>query len=233
MTKWKKIQFICTGDFHQYDAICNSWCGSPVPEGMLEMSDMLFDLCDGQMLTMLTNKRSDPILFNFFTNLSENFANDVRRAKKMFPKQKRKVDYYLTMSHVRRVQLNRQMNILNKPPGAIELKAPPPTRSGNLPQDMWVYPGQQLIGFGGPCKKGLFYFVQSAGETIKLTDGTELSHDQAVRCLRLSHALTFACIQGLTLEGVVELQCDSVNFTKKNLYVGISRATSHLLVQVV
>lgn len=90
------------------------------------------------------------------------------------------------------------------------------------------------MGFGGPCKKGLFVEVESVGpQKIKLTSGMELSHEQAVRCLRLAHALTYASVQGLTPKGVVQLETDSPNFTQKHLYVGMSRATSSDLLQVI
>jgi hypothetical protein len=235
LAKFKNIQMILVGDFQQFGPVCENFCGSPVPEDLFEKSDMLYEMCDGQMLNMEYNKRSDPNLFNFFTRLTENLAADIERAKALFPKiQRRKVDYYLTMSHQRRVQLNRLANISAKPPGAIELKAPKSTRSGNNPQDMWVYPKQQLVGFGGLCKKGLFVEVESVGpEKIKSTNGVELLHDSAVRCLRLAHALTYASVQGLTLKGVVQMDTDSPNFTHKHMYVGMSRCTSSDLLQVV
>jgi hypothetical protein len=197
LAKFKGIQLILVGDFLQFGPCCHNWCGSPVPEGLFEKSDMLWEMCDGQMLTMEVNKRSDPILFNFFTKLTDDLDADVERAKKLFPKKHgRFVNYHLTMSHHRRIQLNRLANTIVKPPGSILLKAPKPNRSGNNPQDFWCYPGQQLVGFGGPCKKGLFIEVESVGDQIKLTNGVVLSQDQAVRCLRLSHALTYASVQG-------------------------------------
>ena len=97
---------------------------------------------------------------------------------------------------------------------------------------MWLWPGLQLIGAGGLCKKGLFYEVAEVDGNIVLTCGLRLTHEQAARSLRLSYGLTFASCQGLTLQGVVRLETDSPNFTLKHLYVGVSRATAADLVEV-
>ena len=50
--------------------------------------------------------------------------------------------------------------------------------------------------------------------------------------LRLSHALTYAACQGLSLPGVRLLQTDSPHFGWKHLYVGSSRCTSSRLLEV-
>ena len=120
-------------------------------------------------------------------------------------------------------------------PEAILYKAKA-TLDENSPQSFWVWPGLELIGCGGRAKKGLFYVVQSCtparlvatgnGETISLTP------EQVMSCLRLSHALTYAACQGLSLPGVRLLQTDSPHFGWKHLYVGSSRCTSSRLLEV-
>ena len=98
---------------------------------------------------------------------------------------------------------------------------------------MWLWSGQQLVGAGGKCLKGLWYFVQNLTEdTFELVGGLKLSHQDAVRSLRLPYALTYASCQALTLKGVVRLETDSTNMTLRHLYVGISRATAAELVEV-
>ena len=73
------------------------------------------------------------------------------------------------------------------PKGAVMLRAPPATRAGNRPQDMWVWPVLRLIGAGGKCAKGLFVTVTSVfADTVELSNGASLPHDAAVRCLPLS-----------------------------------------------
>jgi hypothetical protein len=137
------------------------------------------------------------------------------------------------MSHRRRVQINRKMNQLLKPVGAIFIRAPIATRAGNNPQNMWVFKGQQLIGSGGRCLKGLWYYIESLSEDhVELVGGIKLSHQDAVKSLRLPYALTYASCQALTLKGVVRLETDSKNMTLRHLYVGISRATAAELVEV-
>ena len=116
---------------------------------------------------------------------------------------------------------------------SILLKAPKETRGGNLPQDMILRKGMQLIGAGHRCLKGLFYEVEEVNEEmVRLTNGLVLTHEQAVQSLRLCYALTYASIQGLTLPGVVRLDTRSDYFTLKHLYVGLSRATGADLVEV-
>ena len=117
---------------------------------------------------------------------------------------------------------------------AVYIRAPTHTRAGNQPQNLWVWAGQELIGAGGLCKKGLFVTVAAVNaDAVELTNGQRLSHEQAVKCLRLAYALTYASVQGLTLKGVVRLETDSPNLTLKHLYVGTSRATAADLLEVV
>ena len=60
-----------------------------------------------------------------------------------------------------------------------------------------------------------------------------LSHMQLGRCLRLTHALTQASCQGLTLHGVVRVvKTSSSRFTQRRLRVCIIRATAIILVDV-
>jgi len=55
-----------------------------------------------------------------------------------------------------------------------------------------------------------------------------------VRSLRLAYALTYPSTQGLTIPGVVRLDCtENRHFTWKHLYVGSSRSTAHHLLEVV
>ena len=70
--------------------------------------------------------------------------------------------------------------------------------------------------------------------TITLHNGLSLVASQAVRGLRLSHSITYASCQGLTLHGRVRLDCtESLHYSNKHLYVGSSRCTSHELLEVV
>ena len=153
-------------------------------------------------------------------------------ARDLFPTTTRQADYTLTMSHRRRVQINRKTNMFLKPLGSIFIRAPIASRAGNNPQSMWLWSGQQLVGAGGKCLKGLWYNVEKLTEdTVELVGGLKLSHQDAVRSLRLPYALTYASCQALTLKGVVRLETESSNMTLRHLYVGISRATAASLVE--
>jgi hypothetical protein len=139
--------------------------------------------------------------------------------------------------------VNRADNAAAKPENAILIKAVDGQPGElNLPQDMHCYPGQQLIGScrsrGDVCN-GVFYTVTAVTEThLTLAsgegEGITLTHKMASRCLRMTHALTMASCQGLTLQGKVRIVETTVkHFTRKHLFVALSRATAFNLVEVV
>ena len=83
-------------------------------------------------------------------------------------------------------------------------------------------------------RNGCFYHVKAvSSEKLVLEEGIELTHHAAARCLRLAHAITQAGCQGLTLPGLVRIvETESRNFTRRHLYVRLSRATAFGLVEV-
>ena len=82
--------------------------------------------------------------------------------------------------------------------------------------------------------EGVFYEIESyENEIVTLASGEKLSHDECVRCLRLSYAITYASSQGLTSNGMVRLgDTDNRNFGLRHLYVGASRCTSSNLLEI-
>jgi hypothetical protein len=248
---FKGVSFVCSGDFGQFQPICEHWSGSPVREGMLEQSDMIYDMCGGNRLVLTENMRSDAKLFGFYTSLGSNLEEALIRARKMFPVTNRPADYTLTMSHRNRMKINRLRNQQEALTGfrwddatdawtnTVFIRYPKSTMNerrnkGNQPQDFILWPGLQLMGAGHRCLKGMFYEVASVDEAfVELTCGIKLTHEQALSSLRLRYAMTYASCQGLTLKGVVRLDTQSPNFTMKHLYVGISRATAANLVEVI
>ena len=75
--------------------------------------------------------------------------------------------------------------------------------------------------------------AEATEKKIKLVGGVELTVEQAGRTLRLTHALTQAGCQGLTLHGRVRImETASMRFTRRHLYVCLSRATAFNLVEV-
>jgi hypothetical protein len=243
LCRFKGVSFVCSGDFGQFQPICEHWSACPVKEGQLEHSAMLFEMCGGNRLVLTENQRSDARLFDFYTTLGERLQDALDRARQAFPVTQRPAAYTLTMSHALRMQINRRRNdeeargfSASQTGLVVNLQAPEgytKTRAGNQPQPMKLWPGIQLIGAGGRCLKGMFYTVAAVDEAkVELNTGLSLTHQQAFESLRLSYALTYASCQGLTLPGVVRLDTQSQHFTMKHLYVGLSRATAADLVEV-
>ena len=78
------------------------------------------------------------------------------------------------------MRVNRRVNVAEKIShlDAVFYKAEP-AKGDNAPQSFWCWPGQELIGAGGRCRKGIFFLVQacsperltleSNGDTLSLT----------------------------------------------------------------
>ena len=112
-------------------------------------------------------------------------------------------------------------------------------------QDMYVYPTQTLMchmeGRKGNLYNGAFYTVQSIDIEepfqIHLQSPDQsiinLSREDVSKYMRLTHAITYASFEGLTLNGRIRL-CDvrHLKFTWRKLFVALSRATSSKLVEV-
>ena len=141
------------------------------------------------------------------------------------------------MSHKRRIELNalqNQMDLVGRE-DAVEIKVTGKHQlDNNHPQNMWIWPGQRLVGAGNKVPKGCFVVVQSADEqNVTLDTGLIMTHAHCLTSTRLAHALTFASCQGLTLQNRVRLETKSGHISTRHLYVGISRATRADLVEVV
>ena len=153
------------------------------------------------------------------------------------PLTERDADTTLVISHAHRRFLNCKRNLKDKPANAVFLRAPQTGgRGGTGPQSMWIWPGLRIVGSGGLVKKGVFATIDSVspdGDVVVLDNGASLTASQAIRSLRLASAMTYAGVQGLSLHGVVRLDCtDSPHFSLRHLYVGASRCTSSNLLEV-
>ena len=193
---------------------------------------MITDLSGGNRLTLRENMRSDQILFDFYTSLAARPLDDaLREARLLFPVTDRPATT-IVISHARRRFLNMRRNLAEKPTDAVFFRAPSVSKAG--PQSMWLWSGVTVVGAGGAVKKGVFETVAHATpEEVVLHSGTRLTVHQAVRSLRLAYALTYPSTQGLTLPGIVRLDCTANrHFTWKHLYVGASRCTSHELLEI-
>ena len=236
------IGFVCSGDFNQFPAIRDSWCGTPVVDGTLAKSDLLKELCCCNVLTLTENKRSDAALFDFYSGLVNNprrLEKALADARRLFPVTNRPARYALVISHRRRRYLNKIANQqeAHGHPERFFYKAACESRTSDAPQDCLLWPGLQLLGQAGPCVKGLFYVVKSvcADGIVVAGPSGEIGVQAEKVCtwLRLAYAVTYAGCQGLTLAGIVRLEdTASPHFSLKSLYVGSSRATSASLLEV-
>ena len=142
-------------------------------------------------------------------------------------------DMNLTLSHRKRVEINRRMNLHQKPPDAVFLPCPPVKRDSlNRPQAMWLWPGIELLGCvpmeRGGIRNGVSYKVEAlTDEVVRLEGGVELPFKSCSCDLRLSHAMTYASVQGRECSGSLCLHdTENQNCTMRHLYVGLSRATA-------
>jgi len=225
------VKWLISGDWDQFGAIASNWRGKPVPEDALEKSSLLHHMCDGKALYLHECHRSNKELFNFYYEISVHRAMDikewVRLAREKFPATPGHAKHNLCLSHRRRMQLNRIINLAEKPADAVFLKAVHQPGATMKSQNMWVYPGQVLIACCQKSQKlrnGVRYTVVRVGDEIELDNGAVLSTTDAAKYLRISAAQTFASVQGDEFESVRLWDCDSRNFTWKHLYVGLSRA---------
>ena len=201
---------------------------------------MLFEMAGGYFHELMENRRSDQKIFDFITGLKvdEDSERDLEgalaEARMLFPVTEQIPDTTLTISHARRVAVNRKVNFATKSKGAMFIRALPcHTSAENRAQDMFLWPGIRLIGCGGKVARGVFVHVEKLGDTqLELDNGTKLGYDQLHNAVRLAHCLTYASAQGLTLKGRVRLETLGVHFTIKHLYVGAFRATSSDLLEV-
>ena len=241
VAKMYGVKLILCGDFGQFSAICDAWLGTPLAPDALAHSDLVRELVCSNRFRLTQNRRSDPGIFDFICSLrpGEPEARDLQdalaEARQLFPATDQPADWTLTMSHARRHAINRQRNLALKPKeGAVYCRWRPCGRQqNNDPQSLWVWPGLALIGAGGKVLRGILtQVVRCTPEEVELSGGQTLAPDQLVRCCRPAHALVYAGSQGLTLPGRVRLETDSAHMTLRHLYVGMSRATSSALLEV-
>ena len=134
------------------------------------------------------------------------------------------------------MQLNALLNAHFKPEGALYI-AVKRERPGSLAQSMWIWPGIQLLGCVSE-KKGVrnqvLYTVTGIKATrVNFAGGISLTHEQVSEWTVLSFAQTYANCQGTEFDGTLRLH-DTTHrfFTKRHLFVGLSRAKESSAVDV-
>ena len=132
-----------------------------------------------------------------------------------------------------------------KPANAIFIRVDAQSRM-NQAQNFWLWEGLELLGCCAAPKRqiqiGVMYIVEKIeNERIFLNRGDysgrngsfELSLQQLKKHMRLSFAQTYASCQGTEFASTLTLHdTDSPYFTRKHLFVGLSRAKASSAVHV-
>ena len=103
-------KFILVGDWNQYKAINDRWCGQPT-ERSAENSSLLWSMAQGNRCILTHNHRSDPKIFDFCASICPcgvradlTLQEQVANAKRDFPITKRKADHSLGHSSCKTAQ---------------------------------------------------------------------------------------------------------------------------------
>jgi len=147
------------------------------------------------------------------------------------------VRWNLVISHAKRVQLNRKLNLhYSQGQEITKLRVTGAALRGNAQQSMLLWPGLQLLGCGGVVRNQVLYTVARVGEQELWLEGVSkpLSFAQVKCSLRLSFAQTYASVQGTQYDEPLRLHdCKHKFFTRKHLFVGMSRSKNGALVSLV
>ena len=147
------------------------------------------------------------------------------------------------ISHKKRISLNRQINEQMAPSGdvAVRLEVAGKQSRGNAAQTMLIWPGIELLGAVPTERKGIrngcLYTVTSVepdAVTLQELPGLTLTYEQVKAWLRLSYAQTYASVQGTEFGAQLRLHDTKHRFfTRRHLFVGLSRARAARDVSVV
>jgi hypothetical protein len=239
--KFMGVKYILLGDMEQ-NGPCGGhvWAGEILPEDCVIRSPLLQILADNNRMILSENKRSDALLFDFYTSLvpggclHKTPLEDVLKfAKEKFPKQPGWPAISLVIPHKERKRINAAQNKATKPNDAVLVEG----EDG----PMWLHLGLKLVAHlcgkqRGVCNSA-FYTILSLGETVRVlceltTKELDLTWDFVKQKLRLAYSITQASCQGTTLRGRVRIY-DHPRLTRRGLYVCSSRATAANLLEVI
>ena len=207
-----------------------------------DCSALLRRMSQGNRLVLRQRRRSDTVLFDFYSSLVaggrrfEMPLSDMLHLARALFSFSGHADHNLCISHRRRVAINAELNELHRPRDAIRVE-PQHKRPGALTQGMWIWPGIQLLGAmieADEVRNQVRYEVAEVGDTIRLPWGLSLPADQVADLFVLAYAQTYASCQGTEFDGTLRLH-DTTHkfFTRRHLFVGLSRARSCFAVDVV
>ena len=201
---YTSVKFLISGDWNQFDPLGNSFRGTPIGECAFEESQLIRRMADGNILWLTECKRSDSELFDFYTRLipvGDLYDQPVEIAVKLAQEKftyDGVCDLNLTLSHRKRIAINRKVNLHKKPDDAIFLPCPKLQRlSQNAPQEMFIWKGLELLGCV-PIEKhsvrnGVLYKIKSINEdTVHFEGGISLSKEDTIQMMRLPHCMSYA-----------------------------------------
>ena len=244
-------KYILLGDFCQLTA-----CGDSNlrPVHSFENSRLFHTLAGGNLIALTQYRRgTNRTLFNWYTSLNPSGARShldiqeqVAQARKAFPCRRGHARWNLTISHKKRIALNRMINqdLCREPQvTVIPGEEDEDCEDLNRQQRMQLGPGVPIIGHINDVRTGIihgaFYEVVAASaDGVVLrdieTDAQLTLPVVKLNQVRLCYACTYPSIQGRTLRtGQVRLHCtDHQFFTWRHLGVGLSRAISLEQVEV-
>ena len=228
-----RVSFILTGDPHQFGPVHSHWRGCPVPAGAFERSSMYHAMAQGNRLRLTTCRRSDEILFDYYSSLIAGgsrfelpLSQVIAEARERF-RFEGPARHNLCISHKQRRRLNRDVGQALRPRGAVYLRA-----NATTSESTWVWPGFPLVGATSSARTRILnnvtYLVEAVQpDGVVLEGGRKLTFQQVVAWLRPAWARTYASIQGTEFPGDESLRLwDTRNphFTMRHLYVACSRA---------
>lgn len=248
MSRWMAVgaKFVVFGDYQgQFKPFVDKWKLDVCPE----WSPLMHQMCNGLHIKVTEYRRgTDLELFNWYCSLYDKEHPLVEESRRRYPAVCDPDDdpLVLCISHSRRMIINARQNARVKPADAVFLECSEDEAPGCTmkPQDMWIWPGIQLIG----CPRGsgtnlvvqgvIYKVLDITEEIVKLQmceeychgaddETVEIPRDSVVSQLRLTHAMCYYTCQGRTVKDrhIVLLDTDHPHFSTRSLIVGLSRAT--------
>jgi hypothetical protein len=228
----EKVQFILTGDPHQFGPCFDSWRGCPVLPGAFERSSLYHSLAHGFRLTLSQCRRSDQALFQYYSSLIRGGARfalplaQVLEECRGLYRFEGPARHNVCISHRNRRRINAQLAAINKPPGAVYLR----TRNSPHEESTWIWPGCPLIGASSSqrakVRNNVSYVVEEVSEShVVLEGGVRLSHPMVLALTRPGWCRTIASIQGDEFDEHLRIwDTRNAHFDMRCLYVCLSRA---------
>jgi hypothetical protein len=249
-SKAGNVKFALFGDWNQLLPPMNRWRRSPVPEDAFQHSRLFHYWADGAEFRLTRCRRAQREYFDVCQGLLESsLADAVQRCRSLYPPAEgvplhMQGEKHLTLSHRRRIQLNRlcqeaavRQYRLENPDGRVVAITPTDERDAeehslNRAQPFELYEGTRLVGANNETKginNGVFMVVgQVREEECDVTDefGTTcvLSFKAILASTRLAWAITVTSSQSREFNCAVVLwDLGSPFYTLRHLYVAMTR----------